>query len=590
MPPVMPSTFRIHPALGVARVGDSPGPGFLGPELPGVPANWNFHTASFDKFKDDQGRVKRQGVRFRIYEFDEHGSVRGEVLPGKRNVTAIEWTVHVANRKAAFFKFDGSKGEDGDYSKNGLRNAKVAADRGRLEITPAPRTISGCSAPPVVLANPNAWTNVQIADLGEIRTDPEGRLIFFGGHGKTYQQPDAREIDNYVNNDGWFDDVSDGPVTAVIIFANGARVPVIGAWVCVGPPDFAPAIGNVVSLYDTLWDLTVRTPEIPIPALAPYRAGERLEALECQRHDWDPKTRRFQTFRPSFVHDIASLLQRALNAVFVHAPLDAPAFHNTLGPQVWAELGDPDPVHDALRAAIFDRIRDPDAEPPADSTQMPRGLGDQYCDEEKFAAGTPQRANPRRFFSLTRVQYALLAQWTSGNFVADGTGPSPIPASAPPITPDGLDRAALENCVGGPFFPGIEVSWTVRNPKIYGEPFRVKAGVSLAERVTTEPGFFTQSMAVPWQADFRECKREELTNPATGEPTHAMWWAGQRPDDVYPENDPDHQVPWARPPHFVASDEEQARFQEMVKGWATLGFVARRSKDARKWLETERES
>ena len=32
------------------------------------------------------------------------------------------------------------------------------------------------------------------------------------------------------------------------------------------------------------------------------------------------------------------------------------------------------------------------------------------------------------------------------------------------MTPEGLDRAALENSVGGPFYPGIEVSWLVRDP------------------------------------------------------------------------------------------------------------------------------
>src|SRR5947209_4173905 len=102
----MPSTFRIHPALGVARVGDADGPGFIGPERLGVPANWNFDTAAFDPFKVE-GRVKRQGVRFRVFEFAPDGSLVGETLPGQGSVRAVEWTVNVANRKAAFFQFDG---------------------------------------------------------------------------------------------------------------------------------------------------------------------------------------------------------------------------------------------------------------------------------------------------------------------------------------------------------------------------------------------------------------------------------------------------------------------------------------------------
>jgi hypothetical protein len=158
----------------------------------------------------------------------------------------------------------------------------------------------------------------------------------------------------------------------------------------------------------------------------------------------------------------------------------------------------------------------------------------------------------------------------------------------PPLTPEGLDRAALENCVGGPFYPGIEVSWVVRNPTIYAEPFRVRVGVKVAEGFETGPGFFTQQMALPWQADFRDCKREELTNTSNGKPAWAMWWAGQRPDDVYPEDDPENQVPWVRLPHFTSTDDDDSRFRDMVLAWWTLGFVAKKAAEGFKWLEVER--
>src|ERR1700686_168835 len=105
---------------------------------------------------------------------------------------------------------------------------------------------------------------------------------------------------------------------------------------------------------------------------------------------------------------------------------------------------------------------------------MPRGLGDEYCDENAERPDSAARRNPKRFFALTRVQYAMLAQWVRRTFVADGDSPLAIPATPPEITPEGLDRAALENCVGGPFYPGIEVSWTIRNPRIYIEPFRLQ--------------------------------------------------------------------------------------------------------------------
>src|SRR5581483_2512755 len=555
----MPSTFRIHPALGIARVGDADGPGFIGPEQPDMPANWNLDTGGFGNFKV-AGRIRRQGVRFRVFEFAADGSLVGEALPGQGAVVAIEWTVHVANRKASFFKFDGPRGENGDFSKNGARNDDVIGNdaRSQLDIDPGPKAVSGQSATPIILANPNPKTNQTIKDLGDISTDDAGRLIFFGGHGKTLQLSNAAEIQNYVNNDGWFDDVSDGPVSAVIVLKDGNRVEAIGAWVTVAPPDFAPAVGNVVSLYDTIWDVLVRNPTIPIPNLAMFRPGGTLARLQEQRDDWNPAANRFKSYQPSYVNDIADVLQRAFSATFLHDPPDLKSpFHNTIAPHVWAELGDPDTVKDILRTDVFKKMRDPDSTSPADCSQMPRGLGDEYCDESEHPeAGSAERTNPKRLFSLTRTQYAMFAQWAARKFKPDGTSPPSIPTAPPAITPDGLDRAALENGVGGPFFPGIEVSWIIRNPTIYIEAFRFQLGKKIAAGdesvgipdVTVRPGFLTQHMALPWQADFRDCKREPLTNPATGALTFAMWWTGQRPDDVFPEATPDEQVPWTRPP------------------------------------------
>ena len=68
----MPVTYRIHPAIGVARVGDSPDEYFIGPEAPGVPpslTNPSDSSAQPGSYKDRQHRIKRQGARFRIYEY-----------------------------------------------------------------------------------------------------------------------------------------------------------------------------------------------------------------------------------------------------------------------------------------------------------------------------------------------------------------------------------------------------------------------------------------------------------------------------------------------------------------------------------------
>src|SRR4051794_26048895 len=90
---------RIHPAIGIARVGNAPRPDdyFVGVEVPypvAPPAGG---------YRDQQGRLKRQGARFPIYGFDSDGNVVAELTD---NIALIEWHVHVANKKAAWYNFD----------------------------------------------------------------------------------------------------------------------------------------------------------------------------------------------------------------------------------------------------------------------------------------------------------------------------------------------------------------------------------------------------------------------------------------------------------------------------------------------------
>jgi hypothetical protein len=61
---------KIHPAIGVARLGDSPDDFFIGPERlwdPPAPAGG---------FKDDQCRVKRQAARFRVFAYHDDNTVQ----------------------------------------------------------------------------------------------------------------------------------------------------------------------------------------------------------------------------------------------------------------------------------------------------------------------------------------------------------------------------------------------------------------------------------------------------------------------------------------------------------------------------------
>jgi L-Lysine epsilon oxidase N-terminal len=87
----------IHPAIGIARVGNSRDEYFIGPEVT-APVK---HPAGF--YKDATGALKRQAARFRVYGLNAAGKVVKELTANNAQLT---WRVHVANKKAAWYEFD----------------------------------------------------------------------------------------------------------------------------------------------------------------------------------------------------------------------------------------------------------------------------------------------------------------------------------------------------------------------------------------------------------------------------------------------------------------------------------------------------
>ena len=189
---------RIHPSIGVARLGTSTNPDgfFIGPEVAfgaPIPAGG---------FRGANGALKRQGARFRVYLQEADGSVR-ELT---RADAAITWTVEVANRKAAGDRFHGVAEPSA-----GLRNAGFF-----------PREQLVLSAPAVSVSGPNQSVDVVNETrfmgfdlpitLATARTDAAGNLVVLGGFGKA-GSPNGTPLDsqgsNFANHDGWFDDTCD---------------------------------------------------------------------------------------------------------------------------------------------------------------------------------------------------------------------------------------------------------------------------------------------------------------------------------------------------------------------------------------------
>ncbi|NUO09335.1 MAG: VWA domain-containing protein [Candidatus Brocadia sp.] len=452
----MATVYKIHPAIGIARVGNSPDEFFIGPERIGERPN------PAGGFKDAQCRVKRQAVRFRIYAHHDDGSVE-EITDTEAD---IKWTVHLVNKKAA---------------NPGRGNTESASD---LTIDPGARTLGGPNQIKTFDSGKIKFSDASVVTvpLGEIRSDDKNHLLILGGFGKS-ASPQGTGIDNFWASDDWYDDVSDGPVTAAIKIRSTSATPsVVGAWVIVAPPKFAPHIDNVITLYDRIFQAMVDANLMPVPLTT------------------------------SYTNDVYPILQRARDTKWVQSVLSIA--------HIWV-----DPITDQLqRNAIFGHLTAP---------------GGQVIDMPDLNENTPDGR-------LTNTQYAHMQRWKDNNpaYTDDWTG---VPAPQASITPDGLDRAALENCVGGAFYPGIEAGGrnAAERPIIttsnYLEAFRLNHAV-------VNPGDMTYTMALPWQADFNACGDN--------------WWPVPRPNDVTPQGQ-SSSVRWSRD------------VGDMVTKWHTLGFVVK---------------
>src|SRR5688572_33297783 len=90
-----PIRYAVHPAVGVARLGNSPDEFYLEPEtiggLPiectpdGTPRAEGGKPVFVRKFKDAEGRIKRQGAQFRVFALDSKD--RKSVVKGKSIAT-----------------------------------------------------------------------------------------------------------------------------------------------------------------------------------------------------------------------------------------------------------------------------------------------------------------------------------------------------------------------------------------------------------------------------------------------------------------------------------------------------------------------
>ncbi len=539
----MPNTIvraAIYPGIGIARVGNSESDFYIGPEVTDPPA------APLGFYRDATGALKREAARFRIYGYNAHGHVVAE-LTQSANV-AIAWTVHLANRKAAWYQWQIAMDiPDAATTVLPLRNAMVTGkDREGLAIDAGARSIAGAGAAPVSCAGTFNFGGVKTdVALGVLRTDEAGRLLVIGAQGisaSPTHQPVYVDGDgnSFINADGWYDDTCDGTVDATVTI-DGQSIPVESAWVVTAPPNYGPQLKAVRTMYDLQYDLYVNAKWLPKPGAT-----------------------------PSFTNDIYPILQRLTGHQWANqgfaTQFGGGAPYNFEDPALIARLSavpPPAPRKDPnaeLRRQIFNSFRPP---VPVTNTPTPPKPGSGNPAQWPWVYGDameipPYSDNPRQNSAITKIQSDRLKAWANGDFVADWGQVPPPPSRIEDVPlanqPAMLDRAAMEFCLADAFHPGCEMTWPLRHITLYTAPFRFRRrlafypapdyGETLNQTETLAnngplyaqgPGDINRWMGLPWQADTGFCRGGYAWNRPGVEdydPFVPTFWPARVPNQV----------------------------------------------------------
>jgi len=541
---------EIHPAIGIARVGNAPEEYYVGPEVVNPPA----HDPAF--FRDHTGKLKREAAKFRVYGYNAAGEAVAELTADNAEV---HWQVHVANQKACWYQFHVALDSPpalttvaASQRAPSLRNAGVM-DRSHLLIDPGPRDIAGRSERGDRYRFDTGTFMGAAVYLGELRTDEKGRLIFLGGRGHSASF-DGRVATDFANNDGWHDDTSDGPVTARVR-VGGREIPVEPAWVVTAPPNYGPQQKSVRTLYDLMTDVAIRAGMLERPSTV------------------------------LFGRDIQPIFERLTDLQWVNAGFAAGFGYGT--------------CHDFRRESALETLRSPDPDQKEIRQQLANAFRVFARDSWApmpwpwiygDAMNVPPAHLPEQHAALTDTQLDMLQQWAAGDF---DPGVDPIGQAgrledlAVALQPHSLDRAAMEFCLADAFHPGCEMTWPMRHASMYQAPYRIRGGghvppkgrpvygSKLAPEVAVgtdgplygqAPGSITRWMAVPWQTDTASCRSGYYAGYGPRyDPYLPTFWPARVPNQVLSKPDYDKVVDTTLP-----HEERVAAFNRRSNWFQTL--------------------
>lgn len=621
--------IRIHPGIGIARVGNSPEQSFIGPEAPGIvsdPGGSGGQGPDGGTYKDSQQRMKRQAQRFRIYGYDKDGKVVAEIDGSNADVSSIEWKVHVRNMKAANYAFQGAY----LFDPTKLRNPSIQPgidpiQRDKLIIDPGVRTIATGATQPVSLVGkifdkvgpngdgtgltlpgylkfnppqpsppqddvPVTYRSADVC-LGELSLDDKQRLLFEPGYGiseclttpaidlsnpsETYNPPngpDEAEDDplvnqfSYFNVPGWYDDTCGGSIDATVKLSDGT---VLSTLVNPGTPN--------ESREPTRGAWVVVAP----PKYAPwmYHVVSILDRVYETFPEADPT----QGLPTVFYRDVYPILQMATNYAWVSAEAYGPqgTAHgpgqpgDLLSEQNMKAFTDPGPAGSAARQGIYNIMRHAEENfppPPPTAAPPPRKAGTGPASRGNFmpklwGTGGKPLQNEQLGNNLPNQYLSLTpAQLARMKDWAEGNF-----TVGTPIVPQPLDKLPLAEQPNAMDVAALQ-------PTIGGGfhpgiefPYLILYREFFAEafRVAkdVEPGSVAAYMSCPWQGDFWSC--------------NTAWWPVQRPDIVVEyDNEKMRTKEWFRGFSPVTGEplSQDDGYNQMVSVWWQLGMVVSTSR------------
>jgi len=612
MPKKSAARFRIYPSIGVARLGNGPAEKqdvIFSPEIP-----WANLFETDNHYLMPDGKIKKQAQRFYIYECDRRGKPLRQIDTADYE---IRWTAEVANKKPFWYDFNNSldlsivsknRNVSPDFAKNELAPGIGAAQRNPNVLVMGERTPHGynyrkelVNNPPAVsvdetntrqvipgqFPNPGPGSESLLAkslgappaqvDLGTLEYDG-GTLIFYAADGVSASLNPSDLNTDFADNSNWFDDICDGRITASITSRSTGVTHHLddaesAAWVVTAPPDYAPQIQPISTLYDIICGTGTNkyVPEFSLVFPLLYR---------LYRMQW---VNLGDFLAPSFREVIDKLIDEGKFKYLFQKHPKGEAY--------------------AVREKVFSLFRNP-AYPVVNEPIIPsssttgienRGVGTHPLMLPYYPGdGVNYPGSPAQWFAIPPLLYEQLEKWKDGEFKQTRlpvSGELNMDAIGEVFRQKYLDaakderkrpllmtRAILETLYGGGFHPGVELTWPMRHNLIYAEnrevyedvaqnfglfglrEIRINAAtpaeqqniyyndfgfqmdsVDIRESMDPgnkkhwlwkiTPGDLTKWMGIPWQSDAGSCQAvyvdKQYPIPA--------WWAANLPVHVLPQ-------------------------------------------------------